>query len=147
MEEQHEKDVSDATGSGCEVYALLATGGSKKELGFRRRRRYCVMMTNMPKCLKLFFLQSLLKGAPFNTASTNSPRVRILPARKNGEVRECLNKSDTFQLTSPNSLLPYWGKRLKPTRHHQRRSQGWGDVFVYTGKGKPSTCHERRGTR
>lgn len=40
MEEQHEKDVSDATSSGREVYALVATGGPKKELGFTRRRRY-----------------------------------------------------------------------------------------------------------
>lgn len=40
MEEQHEKDVSDATSSGREAYALVATGGLKREQGFTRRRRY-----------------------------------------------------------------------------------------------------------
>lgn len=39
MEEQHE-DVSDATNGGREVYALIATGEPKKELGFTKRSRH-----------------------------------------------------------------------------------------------------------
>lgn len=45
IKEQHKHggttgDVSDATSSGCEVDALVATRGPTKELGFTRRRRY-----------------------------------------------------------------------------------------------------------
>lgn len=78
------------------------------------------------KVFDTFFLQSLLKGAPFNTTSMNSVRLRIPAARKNEEVRQCLNKSDIFHLTNPKSFLPYQGKQLKATQCHQHRSQGWG---------------------
>lgn len=47
-----------------------------------------------------FFLQSLLRGASFNTTSVNSLSVRIPAARKNEEVRQCLMKPDIFQLTN-----------------------------------------------
>lgn len=97
------------------------------------------MMSNI-KSDWYFFLQFLLKSALFNTTSLSSPRVRILAARKNKEVRQCLNKSDIFQLTSLKSLLPWWVKQLKLTQH---RSQGWGHVFPHTGKGKSSTYHKK----
>lgn len=100
------------------------------------------MMSNI-KSVWYFFLQFLLKNALFNTTSISSPRVRILIAIKNKEVRQCLNKSDKFQLTSPKSLLPWWVKQLKLTQHHQHRSQRQGHVFPHTGKGKSSTYHEK----
>lgn len=101
------------------------------------------MILSNIKSLWYFFLQFLLKRALFKTTSISSPRVRILAVRKNKEVRQCLNKSDLFQLTSPKSLLPWWVKQLKLTQHHQHRSEGWGHVFLHTGKGKSSTYHEK----
>lgn len=53
MKEQHE-DASDATNSGREVYAHIAAGEPKKELGFTKRSRYLADDVKYQKCLIFF---------------------------------------------------------------------------------------------
>lgn len=118
---------------------------AKERAGFHEEKEILSDDAKHAKSFDTFFLQSSLKRAPFNTTSMNSPRVKIPAARKNKEVRWCLNKSDIFQLTSPESLLSYWGKQLKPTQRHQHRRWGGGMCFCTLGRANLAPTMKGRG--
>lgn len=83
----------------------------------------------------------MLKGALFNTNSINCPRVRILAAKNNKEVRQCLNKSDIFQVTTPKS---HTGESsLSPLSGTSTEVRGVGMCFCTLGKANlPTTIKE-----
>lgn len=112
------------------VWSVCTSSNSraKERAGFHKEKEIPSDDAKHAKVSGTFFFQSLLKGNVWHDQHKR-------PARENKEVRQCLNKSDIFQLTSPKSLLPYWGKQLKPPQCHQHRSQSWGGMcFCTLGK-------------
>lgn len=85
MEEQCEKDVSDATSSGYEVCTSSNRRANKRD-GLCKEKEILSDDSKHANVFDTFFLQSLLNSAPFNLAITYSPRVRTLFARKNEEA-------------------------------------------------------------